>query len=684
MTEPAGSAPKSPPRRAFLRSQILGVVEELTPFRVRGWAMDWEQPGLAVSLILRIDERDVALFRPQLRMKAIAERLGWPPETVGLVAFDQELPPFVADGQTHRVEVIIARTGVPLTTSRETVEYQNPHQPLRGADQLAEPPAARPEVSVIVLNRNGSGVLNALLESWQTHNRQIAAEWVVIDHASGDNSLAMLKRWRSRLPLRIKALKTNQSFSDSCNLGASLARAPHLLFLNNDLVWQHDALPQMLSTLNAGNVCAVGIKLLKTAELDNGRRWQEVQHLGVRFTLTRHGSYLPYEATPTTDPREAEFTPQTVPAVTAAALLCRKSDFVTAGGFHPDYFYGFEDVEFCLRLARRTGQQIVSRNDLVALHHHGHTRLTGREAGIDDRIRRNQAVLTRHLGPWISRAWWHDLLQSEGQLCRETLRVGFWVGRQHHSQVLSEIGQLAGDIRRAHPGAQTVLLHDEVDPFDTRGLHVLIVADPAYDIAALRHPREDLRLLAWIGRRDAGAWASSEHLTGYDALLSATPANLPAAQRKGLTRPIILYHADRPLAACLALRVQVVPDPNNPANLRNAIALRAALQAEQLACWIAQPDGQRRSREITVHIGKLAPQPETLDAASLQVWWNPGRRGSAAPELPSAVDWFTKAMPSAAQLAQQLEARIGRTFSAPELSGSVPTTGTRNRRAARR
>jgi GT2 family glycosyltransferase len=118
-------------------------------------------------------------------------------------------------------------------------------------------------------------------------------EWIVIDHDSSDDSLELLDHWARHLDLRVVALDRNDSFSASCNLGASLANAPNLLFMNNDIRWCMDALPQMLNSLRANGACAVGLKLIKPSLAHISGH--EVQHLGVRFKL-REQAYWPYEA----------------------------------------------------------------------------------------------------------------------------------------------------------------------------------------------------------------------------------------------------------------------------------------------------------------------------------------------------------------------------------------------------
>jgi GT2 family glycosyltransferase len=402
----------------------------------------WQNP---LELVLRVDGQAVSWFRPNVRRPDISKYLGLPAEGLGLAGFDMPAPAALADGQRHAVEVVSAADGQLLKNGRQQCTAAARRAvPMDAAAPRVLPPVRRhwpqPVVSVVLLNRNGHDVLQAFLHSWVRYNITVPAELIVVDHASTDDSLALLRQWRGRLDLKVLALDHNGSFSASSNLGANHARGQFLLFMNNDIVWLQDALPRLLESLHDTRVGVVGIKLLKVVgESRAGAQFaSEVQHLGVRFKLN-HLGYWPYEVEPSAQHDEAEHAPQFVPAVTGAVLLCRKADFDAVGGFHPEYFYGFEDVELCLRLAYRLRKAVVCRNDCVALHHHGHTRLSGREMSIYDRVLKNSAVLESHIGVWIKQAYWRSLVTATA-----TSRVNLWssaswwtpgpgpLGRKHH------------------------------------------------------------------------------------------------------------------------------------------------------------------------------------------------------------------------------------------------------------
>lgn len=606
--------------------------------RIVGWALDQTDLLNPLELVLRVDGQALAWFRPNVRRPDISNYLGLPPEGLGLAGFDIPIPACMADGRRHAVEVVSAADGQLLKNGRQYVQMRVAGVALtEGQRPLALPPVRlqwpAPVVSVVILSRNGHDLLKAFLHSWARYNTTVPAELIVVDHASTDASLALLQQWRGRLDLKVLALDHNGSFSASSNLGAQQARGQYVLFMNNDIVWLQDALPRLLESLQDPQVGVVGIKLLKVVgeSRSGGQFASEVQHLGVRFKLN-HMSYWPYEAQPTDQQAEQEHAPQYVPAVTGAALLCRKADFDAVGGFEPSYFYGFEDVELCLRLAYRLRKTVVCRNDCVALHHHGHTRLSGREMSIYDRVMRNSAVLESHIGVWIKQAYWRSLVTGDGYITREALGIGIVVDdADRDSPLRRDALALAAQLGAVLPHARVRLLPPDCDWKNADGLHLLLVGDTRYDIRALHHARSDVLAVAWLRGKPAG-WSQLAWWEEFGGVLRLA---------HGSAAVEALVELLGPERWRLRLRVQAQPD-----QWLDAQRLRKHLRAQGLPCWIHVGDNQDEPlmmADICLTIGQAAAQAE---GGMLQLAWP----GGDAP------------LPEAAWLAEQMEKRVGSTF----------------------
>lgn len=560
----------------------IGLLESVDADGIRGWALNSLALNETMPLVLLMDGLPLCTVRPNIRRKDIAEHLGLLAQELGIAGFHLPLPPELKDGRPHTLTLACKAGGQPfgeqplhyrhhamgwtVEQARRFLQTSLPLHPpsittvaaqavsavqTHPSDQVlidAVNPAL--QVSIVILNRNGARCLQSLFESWQLYNSLHAVEFIVVDHASHDDSLAVLTLWQSRLRLRVLALNLNDSFSASCNRGARMAQAPYLLFLNNDIVWQHDALPSLISTLQDPNVGVVGLKLLKT-EFEasacsahpvavNPARDAQIQHLGVRYTLVGN-RYWPYEVSRAQG--ESVYGPQDVPVVTAAVMLCRTAEFLKLRGFDERYVYGFEDVEYCLRLTHRTGQRVVCRNDLVALHHHGYTRLTGREPAMFDHQTQNQRQLWRQTGHWIRRAWWQSLISADRHLCADCLNIGIAFETPVTDGQTSPASQrqlhcalsVAEQLQAHYPQAQVLLLPSGQDWLAVGHLNVLVAVSPRYDLRECRHPRADLRCAALLIDVDSvSTWSDNPCVYLFDRLLTIPP--LSAGKASGLLK----------------------------------------------------------------------------------------------------------------------------------------------------
>ncbi|HMS05659.1 MAG TPA: glycosyltransferase family 2 protein [Burkholderiaceae bacterium] len=573
----------------------VGVIEKADAGGIEGWLMNRLDPLETLTAVIRIDGTRIIKIRPNIRRPGNSAFLGLKDEEVGIHGFLVPVADHLRDGQSHTVELLDPRTGQ-VVNQRKAIfprrmigyEYQ-PTANIRASRVATQPKPRRPDVSIVVLNRNGAECLDALFESFTRINTFHPIEIIVIDHASTDASSSVINRWADKLPIRLESLPINDSFSASCNRGARISEAPMLLFLNNDIVWIQDVLPKLLDTLKDPNVGIAGLKLLKTEHEERaGLHRQQVaedaslmlseptvQHLAVRFVRVG-GRYWPYEAGENHRAQERVFDAQAVPIVTGAVLMCRRKEFLALGGFDERYFYGYEDVELCLRWTSVTQQHIICRNDLVALHRHGYTRLTGREPAAFNQQVDNQKLLQAQMGLWIKRNWWNSLVQADGLLTREFLSIGiafdtggihsgaaFHLHREDNLQLSNGL-VIAKQLKSCYPAAQIRFVASTQDWYQVEGFHAMISMSPAYDPRLMQGAREDLRLAAWVLREDdADAWAVNPGLHHFDAQISRTP--MP---RLG-SLPALLSTRSEPLGSLLS-----------PSRLRVGIHVHGAQDAE--------------------------------------------------------------------------------------------------------
>lgn len=175
----------------------------------------------------------------------------------------------------------------------------------------------------------------------------IATEVVVVDNGSNMEAGAAIIRAVGGDPrVRYMRLPRNLNFAIGCNYGALRAAGEYLYFLNNDTITRKGALGALVSELEDSHAIGVQPLLLYGDET--------IQTAGTAFlgkdSLPNHllTGHPPADAT--------VLRGVSMNAITAAALMVRREDFLAVDGFDPMFVNGMEDVDFCLRAREHFGR----------------------------------------------------------------------------------------------------------------------------------------------------------------------------------------------------------------------------------------------------------------------------------------------------------------------------------------
>lgn len=253
-----------------------------------------------------------------------------------------------------------------------------------------------PGISIIVLTHNGARYLDRLFETFFSKNTYSPIEFLIVDHASKDDTADVVTKWAQKLFIRHLIRDKNYSFAVSNNYAVRKTRYPYLLFLNNDIVYTNDVLPLAAAQLRNENIGAVGIRLDDDPQNLPKGRTPSVQHVGIRFAWDeKHRFYRPYQLRLASLKDASQVKSGLYPAVTGAFLLCRKKDFEKLGGFCEEYDYGFEDVDFCLQVQEKLKKKCLCINDVSLQHVEGASRkIVGRDTA-QARQANNVSVLSK-------------------------------------------------------------------------------------------------------------------------------------------------------------------------------------------------------------------------------------------------------------------------------------------------
>jgi len=209
-------------------------------------------------------------------------------------------------------------------------------------------------VSIVIPFKDHLDLLRNYLRSLRNSSHQ-PQEIILLDNGSTcSRMLRFLHRIEGLAHFKVVPCPGPFNFSRLCNMGARQAGNDFLLFLNNDVeVLTPDWLAHLLRLGNVPDVGVVGATLLypdgtlQHAGLfpQNNGKWDHVyrgyssDHPGKHGELTRD---------------------RTVPAVTGACLMMRRSLFMEIGGFDERFGMTYNDVDLCQRVRERGFKVAIS------------------------------------------------------------------------------------------------------------------------------------------------------------------------------------------------------------------------------------------------------------------------------------------------------------------------------------
>ena len=216
-----------------------------------------------------------------------------------------------------------------------------------------------PRVSIVILVLDDVDMVEECLVSLsRTIDSSWRPEFVVVANGTSLGRLQALQRHEDIVLVRSE---TNLGFAGGNNLGARVARADLLVFLNDDAVVEPDWLDQLVLTAESDpRIGAVGSRILfanGSLQEAGGVIWGDGPTTGV-------GREHPPGNTEYMYVRDVDY-------VSANGLLVRRGAWDEIGGFaeeyHPAYY---EDVDLCMAL-RACGRRVVFEPRAVIRHAEG-------------------------------------------------------------------------------------------------------------------------------------------------------------------------------------------------------------------------------------------------------------------------------------------------------------------------
>ncbi len=227
----------------------------------------------------------------------------------------------------------------------------------------------KPDVSVIIVNWNTRDDLRECLRSLHPSLHQgLQVEIIVVDNASWDDSVAMVKR---EFPdVKLIENRLNEGFGKAHNRAALIAQGRYLMLLNSDARAHPGALKDLVDYADAHpDVGIIAPKVLNPdGSLQYSCRRFPVYEAGL-FRNTILGRLFPqnrfvrdYLMTDFDHAHTAD-----VDWVSGCAMMIRRETWHQLGGFDERFFMYCEDVDLCWR-AHEGGWRVVYHPEAVVTH----------------------------------------------------------------------------------------------------------------------------------------------------------------------------------------------------------------------------------------------------------------------------------------------------------------------------
>lgn len=259
-------------------------------------------------------------------------------------------------------------------------------------------------LSILIVNWNVRDLLRDCLRSIERGRGALEVEVIVVDSASGDDSVAMVAAEFPWVTLRPQS--ENVGFPRGNNIALAEARGDHLLLLNPDTVVLDDALTVMVAYLEKNpEVGAVGPQLLNPdGSVQSSRRRFPTLATGF-FESTWLEGVAPgvlrrYYALDLPDDRMAD-----VDWLVGACIMIPRGVYEQIGGLDEAYFMYSEELDWCRRI-KEAGWRVVYHPGARVVHHVGKSS--------------EQAVTARHIN--FQRAKLRYFLKYHGRAAAGVLR----------------------------------------------------------------------------------------------------------------------------------------------------------------------------------------------------------------------------------------------------------------------
>lgn len=274
---------------------------------------------------------------------------------------------------------------------------------------------ARMDLSIVIVNWNGLGVLKDCLGSIHGMEHLTRFEVIVVDNDSSDESVAMVRREFPQV--RLVCNSRNLGFAAGNNRGFAVAQGRHVLLLNSDTLLLPGALDAPLEYLNANpdvGVLGCRVEFPDRSFQTSCYRFTDplvlfmVRLLPLGSVASERLNYGRYWGRQFAEPTDVD-------CVAGCFIMVRSEIINSLGGLDEDFFMYGEDEEWCARI-KRGGWRVVYFPGATIIHIH---RFSSRQARRALRVIECMSpMLVLHKRRGHGTAWLANLVMLAAMLIR--------------------------------------------------------------------------------------------------------------------------------------------------------------------------------------------------------------------------------------------------------------------------
>jgi GT2 family glycosyltransferase/lipopolysaccharide/colanic/teichoic acid biosynthesis glycosyltransferase len=228
------------------------------------------------------------------------------------------------------------------------------------------------ELSIIIVNYNVKAFLQNCLLSIRKAIEKIDSEIIIVDNASDDGSVELIKK---NFPeIKLIESQTNLGFSKANNLGLKVSQGKYICLINPDTIVEEDTFRVMIAFMESNpEVGLAGCKILNpdgTFQLACRRSFPTpwvafTKIIGLSRLFPKSKLFARYNLTYLDENQSYE-----VDAVSGSFMFLRREVYEKIGGLDETFFMYGEDLDYCYRV-KQAGYKVYYVHSTQIIHFKG-------------------------------------------------------------------------------------------------------------------------------------------------------------------------------------------------------------------------------------------------------------------------------------------------------------------------